>query len=241
MRRATLSILLLSFAAPAWAADVLSREHYRVEPGDDIPPLRGSIHRDWEGFYVGGTLGWHAGSDREVDYFSTGLATGFDKASAVTGTGFGLHVGYGWETRRIVYGIEADVDRNFLTGALIAPNIGRTDMSATMAASLRGRIGYSFDHFVVYATAGVAAMQVGYVDISQAGRDTYSETFPGWTIGLGAEWAFSEHWAARLEYRFSSYGTVPLASRTAFPGIVEKHNIGDNAFRAGMTYRFVGY
>jgi outer membrane immunogenic protein len=241
MRRALLPCCLVFVAAPAFAADVFSREHYRTEEGEEAMPLRGPIHRDWEGFYVGLNTAWHAGTDREVDSTAAGAPTGFNQTFKAPGPGVGVHAGYMWETNRVVYGLEADVEKTFVNGSISSGVFGRTDFNYNWQGSLRGRLGYAFEHFMIYGTGGVALLMSQYTDQSPAGSETYSKAAPGWTVGVGAEYAFSTYLSARLEYRYSSFGTVSLHSAIAYPGIVEKHTTSESAFRAGLSYRFNGY
>ncbi len=240
MRRALLLLFLMACANQARAADVYSRELSVSDHGDDSLPLRGSIHRDWEGLYLGVNLGWHKGINHETDATAAGAPTGFNRGIGISGAGVGVHAGYGWETNHFVYGIEADADGTLITGS-VASALGSTNISSPLEGSLRGRLGYAFGNLMIYGTGGVAVLSTSYRDQSPLGSESYGRVTAGWTIGLGAEWAFSTHWAARLEYRYTDFGTTSLRSSVAFPGYVENHATAESAIRAGATYRFTGY
>ena len=70
---------------------------------------------------------------------------------------------------------------------------------------IRGRVGYAFGRFMPYVTAGF-----GFVDVENAGGNpananrylTISEWRPGFVVGAGAEYAFSQNLIARLEYLY---------------------------------------
>ena len=77
-------------------------------------------------------------------------------------------------------------------------------------ATLRGRAGYAFDHWLIYATGGLAWSQArfgeapGVVD----DEDKLLRTRAGWTLGLGAEFAIAPAWTARIEYLYDRFGNV---------------------------------
>ena len=241
MRRALLTLMLLACAGQARAADVFDREHDVVDHGDDSLPLRGSIHRDWDGFYVGLNVGWHGARNSETDQTALGVSTGFDRVINLSGAGIGVHTGYMWDTNRVVYGLEADAQTTFVGGSISSGALGRTDISSNLEGSVRGRLGYEFGNLMVYGTAGVAVQSTNYKDQSPLGSESYSRVYPGWTVGIGAEWAFTTHWAAGLEYRYTDFGTTKLRSVVAFPGYVENHATSEQTVRLGLTYRFTGY
>lgn len=241
MRGMASALILLASGAVAQAADMAGRD-----PALDQPPaaadlgLRGTVGRYWSGLYVGAALGYLRGSDHEVDRDALGALTGFDKVASFPGAPFTLLTGYQWRSNGFVYGIEADVDEPF-THSSFRGTFGRSDFHIGYEASVRGRLGYTFDSFLLYATAGGALMSGSWRDLSITGGDSYSRLVPGWTVGLGAEWAYLSHWTARLEYRYTSYVSAAFVSTNAFPGTHENHSVSEQAVRAGLIYRFGAY
>jgi outer membrane immunogenic protein len=77
--------------------------------------------------------------------------------------------------------------------------------------SVTGRLGYAFDHTLLYGKAGIAWASSKYnVTGSLAGQPFDFEGFDtrgGWTAGAGVEWAFSRNWSVNLEYDFYSFGS----------------------------------
>jgi len=77
--------------------------------------------------------------------------------------------------------------------------------------SVTGRLGYAFDHTLLYGKAGVAWASSKYnVTGSLQGTPFDFEGFDtrgGWTAGAGVEWAFSRNWSVNLEYDFYSFGS----------------------------------
>jgi outer membrane immunogenic protein len=81
-------------------------------------------------------------------------------------------------------------------------------------ASLRGRIGYAWDRWMIYGTGGVAFTRVIAnanwiaVGIFPATFASESKTLIGPTAGLGVEYAFANNWSLALEGRYSWYGST---------------------------------
>ncbi len=64
---------------------------------------------------------------------------------------------------------------------------------------MRGRAGYAFDRYLLYATAGAA---FGDVKAGYSNHPASDTTEPGWTVGAGVEGSFAPHWSAKVEYLF---------------------------------------
>src|SRR4029077_14993467 len=76
-------------------------------------------------------------------------------------------------------------------------------------ATLRGRFGYAFDHWLVYGTGGFAWSQARLTETPGVTnpQDTILLTRTGWALGLGAELAIAPNWSARVEYLYDRFGT----------------------------------
>ncbi len=68
--------------------------------------------------------------------------------------------------------------------------------------SVRGRIGYDFNPFMLYGTAGLAIGQNKLEDATSS----ESKTAVGYTVGAGAETFITNNVTARIEYRYTDYG-----------------------------------
>jgi outer membrane immunogenic protein len=74
-------------------------------------------------------------------------------------------------------------------------------------------VGYAWGNTLLYATGGVAFAEIkssfstiaGYAPL---GTQSFSNTRAGDTVGVGIEYKFSSRWIGRLEYRYTSFGTV---------------------------------
>jgi high affinity Mn2+ porin len=247
---------LLVIASGTQAADLSS-----VLPRKAPPPAITSY--DWTGFYAGGHLGYAAGVS---DWTATqaGVATPslsgsldlFQGYDFFKGTGsylLGFQAGYNYMlTSRLMLGAEADVSFPSVLGAsqtIASPLIGQAIYrnQVEMSGTMRGRLGYAFGDWLLYATGGFAysfdhltRTQVsGAAAAGTAVAGTVENLFMvpriGGAAGAGIEIALTPRWLARLEYLYTGY-----ASRGAdFPAGAQHFNsdLAVHAVRIGLDYR----
>ena len=78
--------------------------------------------------------------------------------------------------------------------------------------TFRLRAGYTWSHFLFYATAGGA---VGDFRLSTIPRRHHNPTPPlGWAAGAGVEYLFNDAISAKLEYLYVNLGTVSCPAGT---------------------------
>jgi high affinity Mn2+ porin len=89
---------------------------------------------------------------------------------------------------RLLLGAEADVSfPNFLEDGLIASRTTAQGANVTdqidYIATLRGRVDYTFNHWLIYATGGLAWSQARFTESPGFGTDadTSRSTRAGWT------------------------------------------------------------
>jgi len=190
---------------------------------------------NWTGFYVGGNLGgkW---ADTSGSVFMGG-ATGFGittpagtlpLAAATAGTFMGGgQFGYNWQVGAVVFGLEADVDGHNWSTTRTAAGTGLPavfipgdsfSVDSQWQASLRARLGYAFDHTLLYVTGGpawtgvnvntnfIATTAGGFLFPASSASD--SRTLTGGTVGGGIEYAIVKNWTIGLEGRYTWYGSA---------------------------------
>jgi opacity protein-like surface antigen len=92
-------------------------------------------------------------------------------------------------------------------------------------ASVTGRVGYAWDRLLGYVRGGAAWERDEYwaTTILLGTAYTARETRPGWTIGVGGEYAFTNVLSGFVEYNYYDFGTRQIAfhaaSRRLGPGI----------------------
>ena len=112
---------------------------------------------------------------------------------------------------------------------------------------MRGRAGIAFDRVLWYATGGWAfgaRLPSGPLTSSNAAGPISTTAFStssrmnGWTVGAGIEWAFLDHWSAKLEYLYIDFGSRDNVAIPGGPFIITNGHFIDNVARAGVNYKF---
>jgi outer membrane immunogenic protein len=218
------------------------------------------------GFYVGGNAGIGFGGDTAVtdldgfnyyrDNFFTGEVTKVGDDTLFTGGG---QVGYNHAFDRLVVGIEADFS-SFDFYARKTPATSAQDwgsdtyvaLELSWLATVRGRLGLALDRWLLYGTGGIAFSdgEVRNHDfcntVPPCGSgliDAKGDIDTGWTVGGGAEFAWSPNWTVKAEYLFARFdgddfsGTAYYPASTAFYRFSADHT-DFNIVRAGLNYKF---
>ncbi len=208
---------LSSMAVSAYAADL-------PQPADPAPTYYNdqvpAARFDWGGAYVGANIGWGWGS-----YDNTNAAD--TEGNGVQG---GLHAGYNYMmTPNVLLGAEADFQFSDLDDTA---TLGGTtvETSSDWNSTIRGRLGFAFDRFLVYGTGGLAIADLNF----KANGATDSKTALGWAAGAGVEGAVTNNVTARLEYIHQDFGSESFTVN----GTGYKSDLDDNLVRFGMSYKF---
>jgi outer membrane immunogenic protein len=180
----------------------------------------------------------------------------------------GVQAGYNWQSGRLVAGLEADFSgtdiqsSNDFSGPVGVTRFVHTDQRLEWLATVRGRIGFlPAEQLLLYATGGLA---VGQVSTNSSLTTTVANNVPaciaanigicfgtsdrstrvGWTVGAGAEYAFSSNWSVKAEYLFVSLErSASTGLDTRFNPPLQFHADTRNDFhiaRVGLNYRFGG-
>jgi outer membrane immunogenic protein len=210
---------------------------------------------DWTGFYVGVNAGgaWSPNSSDPYNglvwpafavlppqapvftvfpgQFGT-LAGAGGSSSGFIGGG---QIGYNWQVKQFVLGVEADAVGTDLHGSTASatrsfgPPIIPITVNQTVTvdfghidwmATFRGRAGIAFDRALLYVTGGAAVAGIGATTttvVNGPGIGLPAGTFSsagsgsgtrwGWTAGAGVEWAFNRNWSVAGEYRHADFGS----------------------------------
>ncbi len=173
---------------------------------------------EFSGFYAGA----HAGvSDMNAD-----LGAGSDSDGGAMG---GLQAGYNFLSGNLIWGVETDVSGiggDPSAGCGLAANCS---IDLDLAASLRPRIGYAVDDFLIYATGGIAAARF---DLSTGAGGGSTEGAYGWTVGAGAEYLLGDIVGLKLEYRYMSFSNVD------FGGGLPDADIDIHTVIGGINFHF---
>ena len=253
-------------ALPASAAD------FPVKTPAYVPPT--SVY-NWTGFYIGGNAGWIGGLDTLTLSPNGPLLTRVSAADRAVdthsyepnGSGFtgGAQAGYNLQLGRWVTGVEADFNGStlsetgsakfgfipFVTTRLAAPWDAHTETigkNLDWFSTVRGRFGYAWGRFLIYATGGLAVADVSsaftYFDTVRnvPFNGAESHTLVGWAVGGGVEWSIANNWSVKAEYLYMDLGEFSYIGATDIPGSPLRWGADVKAreqfARVGLNYKF---
>ncbi len=209
-------------ASPAHAADALAQGSH-----------------NWTGAYIGGDLGYGWGNSSGVQSNYAGLFP-LPYSTALSGIQGGGFLGYNYQIDHVVLGLEGDWQAAKLVGSS-RPTGYKMSTSVDGYGSLRGRLGYAFDKLVVFGTGG-AAWGTWESKYAVAGAAPYYKSSTsnhlGWTAGAGAEYALTENWGGRLEYRYTDLGALPSYSDVGSNSADSGNKVHVNSILVGVSYKF---
>jgi len=211
-------------------------------PPSSYYPVSAPIN--WGGVYIGLNGGYGIGQSDWGDL--TGTTGNFAANGGVFGGTLGInYAGFGdW----VLLGFEGDFDWSGAKGSANCTALGGIDATGATCqtridwlSTFRLRAGYTWSHFLVYATAGGA---FGDFRLSDSNGGAHNPTPPlGWTAGVGIEYLFTDAISAKVEYLYVNLGKVscPAASLCS----VDNINLTDgsitfteNLIRVGVNYKF---
>jgi outer membrane immunogenic protein len=235
MRRQILlaSVGAIAIAGSAFAADL-------GPPPTPPPPVF-----TWGGLYIGGQVGYAWGSDPIVVATVFGPPNAFfnDKPNGVIG---GAHLGFNLQIAQWVAGIEGTVDGTSLHGTRVSATGVTMTTREDVQGSIRARIGIALDRVLIYGTGGAAFtnMTNGYaLGFPFLGGETDTKTRTGWTVGGGLEYALTNNWSIRGEYRYSDFGRstdYPFPFLTGGT-VLFTHHLTENQVQFGFSYKFTPF
>src|SRR6516225_4122751 len=203
-----------------------------------VKAAKASQADDWTGWYFGGHVGYTRGNARVT--LSDPDPLNFNKSfGTLTG---GVQAGYNvLLPSRVLLGIEADMSfPNFLAADNVIwfRTTTETDTAEQLdfMGTLRGRVGYAFPRWMLYATAGPALAQGRFLQTPGVIEDIDKvlRTHFGWSAGFGAETIIERGWTARLEYLYRgfSHAGIVFASGTGAGSSFDTHTV-----RLGLNYK----
>jgi outer membrane immunogenic protein len=232
--------VLLASAGSAFAAD----------PG--VPLEEPPVGFSWTGAYVGGQVGymWSRGDGDYIDIFEGDFGSVFNESTSVDSDGWlvGGQVGYNYQINNWVLGVEgefawSDSDgQNLIIDDTNGAQVATENVDLNWLGSLTARAGFAAERTLFYAKAGVGFTDIELKDIGLSGAvgATGSDTLTGWTLGAGAEHAFTDRWSVRGEYQFYSFDADATLDRVedGAPFRTYDGDLDIHAIKFGVNYRF---
>ena len=248
MKKLLLASSAVMFAGPALAADLPARMSVKA-------PVVAAVPYSWTGCYVGAHAGYGWGTADFFDPLGNFAAAGASVRAKPQGGLAGGQLGCNYQfASNWVVGIEGDYAWANIRGGVPQADLffnGKNLTSKTDAlASVTGRIGYTWDRLMFYGKGGAAWAHDRYslqtpgfalppIGIIPANEFTNRTTRSGWTLGVGAEWAFADNWSAKVEYNHYDFGSRSL-NLTDAVGAINPTTVTQriDTVKIGINYRF---
>lgn len=229
------------FASGAMAADL---------PSYEAPPVVAPVPDDftWTGFYAGLQAGYSWG-DLEAN---TLVGNNEDEEFDAEGFVGGIFLGFNYEINdSFLIGLEGDFEGTGIDtddddddddndDGLVG--IDGYNAEVNWQASIRGRVGFTADRFLVYGTGGIAFadFDTGFdgdddEDLFDDEDDDDGETRPGWTVGAGVDYAFTDNIFVRGEYRYADFADFDDDEDNGFG---EVQDLESHTVRGGVGFKF---
>jgi outer membrane immunogenic protein len=230
MRFGIITVALFASNVAASAADLAPA----YQPPANPPP---SIYspvpaQNWSGFSIGIFGGGGIGKSGQ-SYVDGSFETDDYR---VKGALAGVHAGFDYQSGHWVWGLAGDLQWSSITGSAVGapPGFGNQTFSTRLEWLYTGsmRVGYSFDRFLPYITAGPAFGSVNIKGtIPVVGPFSRTATWLGWGVGTGLQYAITPNLIANFEYMY-----VCLGESIQFS--VDNAEYMSHLFRVGLNYKF---
>ncbi len=247
VRCAALAFIVVAGSSPVALAVDLTDETSGYKPAT-------ALAYDWGGFYGGPNTGgawghaataWDAGSSKRTPgaYPAAGIFTPGHQPALTPNAVTGVQLGHNWLHGQRLFGLGADINHLGLTGA---SNFGAGSLPGSVA-TVRPRVGYVFDRWMVYGTGGLTLSSPQLNDGTGEGTANIgglsasaSQTRIGWTLGAGTEWIVVPNLTTKVEYLYVDLGkanaNTPIAGYSASESLSSR--LTANIIRFGLSYKF---
>lgn len=155
-----------------------------------------------------------------------GVALGTASSANISGPTGGMHVGYNFQSSRIVGGVEGDV----MFGDVRSGSLGSASFRQDLLTSARVKGGYVFGNLLAYGTLGWAWSTTDY---SYLGSSS-GQTVKGIAFGLGGEYAITRNVSVRAELLRYDFGGATYVVPPSPVSITTSTNVA----RVGASLHF---
>ncbi len=220
---ATTLVVLSSVATQA--ADFSKKSAAPYKPVVAVPTFA------WTGFYVG----INNALVRQQSKNETAASTRLRPLSSFGGT-IGATLGYNYQLEnKVVLGLESDfslvTNRGKRRDNDVFGDLAKT--SNSYLGTARGRVGYSYDWFMPYVTAGAAFSntKISYTSPVRAANYSKSNGSAGFVVGAGVEAQIWKNVTGKIEYLYVDLGKQKY-------GNFGKVRLDDHILNTSLNYKF---
>jgi outer membrane immunogenic protein len=206
---------------------------------------------NWSGAYIGAQAGYAWADARVGQTFAAGTFDDYGWAYDPSGGFGGLYAGYNHQfDGGLVLGIEGDYSFASVKDTTLYRALGVDDpafggvLELDSVGSIRLRAGYAMDRWLPFVTAGLAVASYKHTTVDFPGSVPYADvkdTIAGYTLGAGAEYAVTDNWVVRGEYRFADFGRHTSVRHAIFNGAPlnsDAIELKTHDIRIGIAYKF---
>jgi outer membrane immunogenic protein len=192
----------------------------------------------WTGLYFGAHIGY---AWSQADWQDA--LTGMSASHGGTGGLAGGQIGYNWQVRRLVFGLEADASGAWIDGSTACLGASFTcGHSYNWLGSARGRLGFAFNgnRTMLYGTGGLAWADIDYATKDASGTlvgTGFTQRNLGWVAGAGIEHMLSRNLSARIEYLYYGFDQATAPAGALGPGPTTL-NPSTQTARFGLNLKF---
>jgi outer membrane immunogenic protein len=203
----------------------------------------------WTGFSAGLDLGYAGGNvSAPVSGGGYGAPVLGELKTGASGIVGGAKLGYDYELGNFVVGAATDFSGANVVGstalsAATPSGSANGSLSSTIDyyGTVHGKVGYAFDRFLPYFTGGFAYGGVSSrASLDVGGAATSSALRPGWTVGLGMEYAITNDLSVSTEWQYIDLSQATDYSGQGAPGLsgVVQTRDSANVVKGGLNYKF---
>jgi outer membrane immunogenic protein len=237
MKKWGLGLLGLTLTSVVAIASANAADMYVPGPGGykDAP-----WYPTWAGFYLGVDVGGAWATDVVKPTIADGGTFPRKNTLSTDGVFGGGTLGYNFQRGGFVFGIEGDLGGMDITKKK-SDLLGGTEIdfiNSGLYGDVTGRLGYTFDRFLVYAKGGFAFYDGEAKTTTAIPGFTVGKTgtFTGWTIGGGAEYKINPAWSVKAEYLHFDFGSE-TATLTSGAGVFGyKNDLTVDTVKFGVNY-----
>ena len=216
-----------ALVTPTLAADLIVEEPVYT-PG--VVDVGGN----WDGFYLGGFVGYGAGDADHVN--GDGGPCGPEGCDIdLSGWTLGVTAGANMDVGSgLILGVAGDLAWADIGGTDNFDFIGDSENTINWTGAVRGVVGFDGGSFMPYLTAGLGVANASHG--SDVGGDAVDSTHMGWTAGVGVQMAVTEDMSIDLRYLHSQYSeeTYEFSGGASDP----EFGLSSDVVTVGLNFRF---
>ena len=190
-----------------------------------MAPAQAQVTNPWNGLYVG-VNGGYAWQDAGGTFDNLGTNTSLNGLD-LNGALVGGQVGYNWQSAQLLLGVEfdamtlADGGENINTPS--APNASVLGADMNYLASVRGRLGWAINNWLLFGSVGWGFSQFEFTQNVPATAFAHKIRLDdsGLAYGGGVEWMMTYGVSLRAEYLRYDIGAsspLPVGNPSVDPG-----------------------